>query len=566
MNTIKIIRDQLAVSPWRSSFILLLSLVAGILEGASVAILVPLLEIIINEDALHSTKYEYLNYFMEMFEVDLSTSASILVLFCSFIILKSLFSLAAMNYIGKVIAELSFDMREKFLSGLLRSRWAFINTKKSGEFLNAINFEIPKASSVYRYSCTILATLFQVIVLFFVLYNFSISTVFGGIILGFVLFLSLGFYVRLASEQSKLQVSIMNSMISKIHEMLNGIKVVKAMNLISLVFPIILSKAAAIKIATQKQIVAKHGLAYLREPIVVIFLSLGIYLSLEMQSLRPEILFASLVLFLRLASSIGKLQSDYQVFLVNSHYFISFQRKLDDFRSNKEALGDDTKEVKFQHSIEYDNVSYSHDDNIILKDASFKFPATGFVSIVGLSGSGKTTLIDMFLKLYEPDSGSIYIDNDNLQNIGGDVIRNQVGYVQQESFIFNDSVFKNVGLGDREILREDVVDALKAAHAYKFVSKMKSGIDTNLGESGSKISGGQKQRISIARALARKPRILILDEATSALDKQTMLDILEVIKEVSKSILVIAITHQQEVLDRSDYIYSLKGHKLELLP
>ncbi len=471
-----------------------------------------------------------------------------------------------MNYIGKVIAELSFDMREKFLSGLLRSRWAFINTKKSGEFLNAINFEIPKASSVYRYSCTILATLFQVIVLFFVLYNFSISTVFGGIILGFVLFLSLGFYVRLASEQSKLQVSIMNSMISKIHEMLNGIKVVKAMNLISLVFPIILSKAAAIKIATQKQIVAKHGLAYLREPIVVIFLSLGIYLSLEMQSLRPEILFASLVLFLRLASSIGKLQSDYQVFLVNSHYFISFQRKLDDFRSNKEALGDDTKEVKFQHSIEYDNVSYSHDDNIILKDASFKFPATGFVSIVGLSGSGKTTLIDMFLKLYEPDSGSIYIDNDNLQNIGGDVIRNQVGYVQQESFIFNDSVFKNVGLGDREILREDVVDALKAAHAYKFVSKMKSGIDTNLGESGSKISGGQKQRISIARALARKPRILILDEATSALDKQTMLDILEVIKEVSKSILVIAITHQQEVLDRSDYIYSLKGHKLELLP
>ena len=564
MSTIKIIRDQLAVFPWRSFFILLLSLVAGILEGASIAMLVPLLEIIINEDALHSTKYEYLNYFMEIFEVDIS-SASILVLFCSFIILKSVFSLAAMNYIGKVIAELSFDMREKFMSGLLQSRWTFINTKKSGEFLNAINFEIPKASSVYRYSCTILATLFQVIVLFFVLYNFSISIVFGGIILGFVLFLSLGFYVRLASEQSKLQVNIMNSMISKIHEMLNGIKVVKAMNLISLVFPIILSKAAAIKIATQKQIVAKHGLTYLREPIVVIFLSMGIYLSLEMQSLRPEILFASLVLFLRLASSIGKLQSDYQVFLVNSHYFISFQRKLDDFRSYKEALGDDTKEIKFQKSIEYDNVSYSHDDHVILKDASFKFPATGFVSIVGASGAGKTTLVDMFLKLYEPDSGSIYIDNENLKNIGGGVVRDQVGYVQQESFIFNDSVFKNVGLGDIEISREDVVGALKAAHAYKFVSEMKSGIDTNLGESGSKISGGQKQRISIARALARKPRILILDEATSALDKETMLDILEVIKEASKSILVIAITHQQEVLDRSDCIYALKRRKLELL-
>ena len=565
MNAIKLIIDQLAVSPWKSLFILLLSLLAGILEGASVALLVPLLEIIINEDVSNTSKYEYLNYFMEIFKVRLS-SASLLVLFCFFITLKSLFSLAAMNYIGKVIAELTFDMREKFINGLLHSKWTFINTKKSGELLNAINFEIPKAASVYRYSCVILATLFQVTVLFIVLYNFSISTVVGGIILGLVLFLSLGFYVRSASEQSRLQVNIMNSMISKIHEMLNGIKVIKAMNLINLVHPIILSKASAIKIATQKQIVAKHGLTYLREPIVVIFLSLGIYLSLKMQSLSPEILFASLVLFLRLASSIGKLQSDYQVFLVNSHYFLSFKGKLDEFHSNEESLGDGAREVKFESDIEYNDVSYSHDETIILKDSSFKFPSIGFVSIIGASGAGKTTLADMLLKLYEPNHGAIYIDNENLKNICGNVVRDQVGYVQQESFIFNDSVFMNVGLGDTTISREDVVVALKAAHAYQFVSKMKSGIDTNLGESGSKISGGQKQRISIARALVRKPKILILDEATSALDKKTMLDILDIIKEESKSMLVIAITHQQEVLDRSDYIYSLEDQTLELLP
>ena len=285
-----------------------------------------------------------------------------------------------------------------------------------------------------------------------------------------------------------------------------------------------------------------------------------------MQSLSPEILFASLVLFLRLASSIGKLQSDYQVFLVNSHYFLSFKRKLDEFHSNEESLGDGAREVNFEGDIEYNNVSYSHDETIILKDSSFKFPSIGFVSIIGASGAGKTTLADMLLKLYEPNHGAIYIDNENLKNIGGNVVRDQVGYVQQESFIFNDSVFMNVGLGDTTISREDVVVALKAAHAYQFVSKMKSGIDTNLGESGSKISGGQKQRISIARALVRKPKILILDEATSALDKKTMLDILDIIKEESKSMLVIAITHQQEVLDRSDYIYSLEAQKLELLP
>ena len=562
MNSIRIIKRQLATSPTRSFFILLLSLIAGILEGASIATLVPLLEIILNESGVYATEYEYINYLLGVLRLDAS-SASILILFCSFIVLKSLFSLAAMNYIGKVIAGLSFDMRKQFMTGLLQSNWAFVNAKKSGEYLNAINFEIPKASSVYRYSCVILATLFQVAALFFVLYSFSIGTAVGGVILGFVLFLSLGFYVRLASEQSKLQVSIMNSMISKIHEILNGIKVVKAMNLTSLISPIILSKASAIKIATQKQIVAKHGLTYLREPIVVIFLSLGIYLSLEMQALKPEILFASLVLFLRLASGIGKLQSDYQVFLVNSHYFTSFQEKLDGFQSHREELQGGVEDIELQHGIEYRNVSYSHGNNAILKNASFEFPATGFVSIVGASGAGKTTLVDMFLKLYSPDSGSIYIDERPLQAIGGEAIRNQVGYVQQESFIFNDSVFKNVGFGDERISRDDAVDALKAAHAYEFVSAMEDGLDSNLGESGSKISGGQRQRIAISRALARRPKVLILDEATSALDKGTTLDVLESIKEISKTILVIAITHQKEVLDYSDCIYSLKRHKLE---
>ncbi len=548
------------MSPKMSILILFLSLMTGLLDAVSITTLVPLIDIINNGEIKDLTRYGFISSFLDTFGLSL-TVLNILVLFSLFIIVKAIFNLIAMVYIGKVVAQLTYDYRESFLRALLQSKWTSITNKNSGEFINAINFEIPKAASIYRISCTVLAALFQVIALFVVLYNFSIEATIGGIFLGLILAISLSYFVKLASEQSKLQVNIMNGFISRIHEMLQSIKVVKAMNLMKFVFPIMLSEADAIKKATQKQIVAKHGLAYLREPIVIVFLCFAIYILHENQSLRPEILFASLVLFLRLTASIGKLQSDYQIFLVNSHFFLAFREKLSNLERNIEFIGGEDGTM-FKGSIEYKNVSFSHDNNLLLKNVNLSLPNKGFVAISGESGSGKTTLVDMLLSFYVPNDGSICIDNRELQDVGPSVIRNQVGYVQQESFIFNDSVFANVGLGDDRISRAKVIDALKGAHAYKFVSLMSDGIDTNLGEGGSKLSGGEKQRISIARALARDPKILILDEATSALDMNTMLDVLDIVKEISKSTLVIAISHQKEVLDISDYVYKIKNNKV----
>ena len=559
ISTIRLILQQLRINPSRSALILTLSLVAGILEGLSIAMLVPLLEIIINDEIGVLAKYEYLNNFINIFGFELN-SASILVLFSTFILIKSLFSLLAMNYIGKVIASLSYEMREEFRLGMLNAKWPFINSRKSGEFINAINFEITKAASIYRYSCVMLASFFQVIVLFIVLYNFSITSALGAILLGLILFFVLGYYVKLASNQSKLQVDVMNKLISSIHGMLQGIKVIKAMNLMRFIFPIISSHSKTIKSSTQQQIIAKHGLTYLREPIIVIFLSLGLGISINYNVLEPEVLFASLILFLRLASSMGKLQSDYQVFLINSHYFVRFGDKLKTVQKNKEKL-QKGKKFTFNNEIKYDGVTFSHDSSQLLKNINLTLPNKGIISIIGLSGSGKTTLIDMLLGLYEPTDGSILIDSKRFQDIGNENIRDNIGYVQQESFIFNDSVIMNVSLGDDNISENDVIKALKDAHAFEFVSSMPKSFNTVLGESGSNISGGQKQRIAIARALARKPKILILDEATSALDKKTMLEILGVIKEISIEILIISITHQQEFIDISDDVYNLNNNE-----
>lgn len=563
IDNIKLIKGQLMSAPIKSFAILSLSMCVGALEAVSVATLVPLFDIIANGSIDDLLKYEFINTLVSILGVTLSIPG-ILTLFCLFILVKGIFNLLAMTYIGRVVAQISFNMREEFLDGLLESKWSSLAGKNSGEFINAVNLEIPKAASIYRISCTILGSVFIVLSLFIVLFKLSPAMTFGGMIISLMIFVVLSGFVSLASNQSKIQVTVMNSFISRIHELLASLKVIKAMNLARFVFPLMMSEASKIKATEQMQIIAKHGLTYLREPIVVMFMSMGLYYAIEDSKIPSEVLLASLFLFFRLTASVGKLQSDYQTFSVNSHFFNTFQNKLVNLRNNREKW-QEVKSRTFKNTIEYRNVTFSHNTEALFENVDFILPTKGFISISGASGSGKTTLIDMLLGFYNPTEGDICVDNRSLMISGSQSLRSQIGYVQQDPFIFNDTVNMNVSLGDGSISSDDVIKALKDANAYDFVSRMPEGLETNLGEVGSKISGGQKQRISIARALARKPRILILDEATSALDRTTMLELLKIFKEISNTKLVIAVTHQQEVLDASDNIYIIENNRLREL-
>ena len=561
--TLKLFKDQLLSSPLTSFIILILSMSVGALEAFSVVTLVPLFEIITNGSIEDLLKYELVNALVTSLGITLSVSG-ILILFSLFIFLKAIFSLLAMTYIGRVVAQISFNMREQFLDGLIASNWSSLAGKNSGEFINAVNFEIPKAASLYRISCTTLGSFLTIIALFAVLIGLSSAITFGGLILSIIIFIFLNGFVVLANNQSKIQVLVMNKFISRIHELLGSIKVIKAMNLVKFVFPMLISEASELKVTEQRQVVAKHGLTYLREPIVVVVLSFGLYFAINDLLVEAEILFASLFLFFRLSASVGKLQSDYQTFLVNSHFYKSFNDKLQNQNQNREQTAR-KNDVTFLKNIEYKKVSFSHDSKPLLENINLRFSNKGFIAITGSSGSGKTTLVDMLLGFYQPTSGEILIDDQSLNKFGSQGLRSQIGYVQQDPFIFDDTIVKNVSLGDNNISFDIVIEALKGSNAYEFACHMPNGLQSKLGESGSKISGGQKQRISIARALARKPDILILDEATSALDKTTMLELIEIFKKISSTTLVIAITHQQEIIDASDKTYLIENYQLREL-
>ncbi|PLY06101.1 MAG: ABC transporter permease [Arcobacter sp.] len=203
--------------------------------------------------------------------------------------------------------------------------------------------------------------------------------------------------------------------------------------------------------------------------------------------------------------------------------------------------------------IEFKNVELKYDNFTALKNINLKANIGEKIALVVDSGGGKSSLINLLIRFYDTSNGQILFNNTCLRDIKIDSLRENISVVTQRVYIFNDSVAANVAYG-YEINEEKVIASLKQAHAFDFVSTMEEGIYTKLDEFGTNLSGGQRQRIAIARALYKKPQILILDEATSALDNESESIISEVIDEVSQNRITFVIAHRLSTIKNADKI------------
>jgi ATP-binding cassette, subfamily C, bacterial len=183
---------------------------------------------------------------------------------------------------------------------------------------------------------------------------------------------------------------------------------------------------------------------------------------------------------------------------------------------------------------------------------------------LGPSGEGKTTLVDLVIGLLRPQQGRLMLDGVPLDEVDRGAWRHSIGYVPQEVFLFHDSLWRNITLGDTDFTADDVKQALMSAGAWGFACALEDGLETVVGERGSRLSGGQRQRISIARALIRKPQLLILDEATSALDAETEADIAETLRRLTPQVTILAITHRSSLVRHADVICSLRDGHLQV--
>lgn len=233
---------------------------------------------------------------------------------------------------------------------------------------------------------------------------------------------------------------------------------------------------------------------------------------------------------------------------------------------DKESYGDPGKKFPIQGEVKFENVRFGYDkSNPVLKGITFTAAPGEMIGLVGKSGAGKSTTINLICRFYEPDAGSISIDGVDYRDISLQDLRNQIGIVLQEPFLFNGTIADNISYGKPGATFEEIVEASKAANAHNFVLGKSDGYDTMVGEKGAKLSGGERQRVSIARAILHNPRILILDEATSSVDVETEKQIQEAIGRLIEGRTTFAIAHRLSTLRNASRLIVLeKGEVAEI--
>ena len=243
-----------------------------------------------------------------------------------------------------------------------------------------------------------------------------------------------------------------------------------------------------------------------------------------------------------------------------------FRRFLDIIETEPEIFDTETA-VPIQNpqgDISYNDVSFSYEDNeIVLNHISFRIPAGKSVALVGPSGGGKTTICSLLPRFYDITGGSIAIGGQDIQDMTLESLRNSIGIVQQDVYLFGGSIKENIAYGKPDASMDEIIQAAKNANIHDFIMDLPDGYDTFVGERGTRLSGGQKQRISIARVFLKNPPILILDEATSALDNESERHIQKSLEALSKNRTTITIAHRLSTIKHADEILVVNDHTIK---
>jgi ATP-binding cassette subfamily B protein len=243
------------------------------------------------------------------------------------------------------------------------------------------------------------------------------------------------------------------------------------------------------------------------------------------------------------------------------------QERINEFLNEKpEIKNPTTQRSNISGDIQFSNVSFTYIDTGIkaLNNVSFTLKQGETLGVIGKIGSGKSTLAELLCRINDPNSGEICIGNNNIKSCNLNDLRDAIGYVPQEAFLFSDTIYNNIAFGTQASQAEDVTDAAKAAGVYDNIRQFKEQFETVIGERGITLSGGQKQRLSIARALIRKPKVLLFDDCLSAVDTETEELILQNIKVQSQNKSCIIISHRASSLKHADQIIVLdKGEIIE---
>ena len=561
--------------PYHSAIVLGCLLVSAVFEGIGFSSLLPLLSIAVKDQIAAQTGEP-----SSWLEQNVSNGLAVFGLqphigtLCLVIVgclaLKAVFVLLAQRQVGYTVAHVATDLRLSLLRSLLAARWEYYTRHPVGGFANAFATEATRAAGAYLTGTTIVSLGIQTVLYTSLAFAVSWRATLAAAGFGLVLVVVLSRLVRMSRRAGARQTQLLKTLLGRLTDVFSAVKPLKAMARETLIGPLLEKGTQRLNKALRREVLSREALRALQEPLVMTALVGGLYLSLTSWALSLDRLIVLAMLFERTFRSLGKVQRRYQHLAALESAYWSLRERIDQAETEREAVqaaqpaqaGLNTPPPQLARAIRFEQVSLAYDDQEILDKVSFSLPAGRLTTLVGPSGAGKTSTVDLIVGLVRPQSGAIWIDDLQLDQANLHAWRRAVGYVPQETLLLHDSVLINVTLGDPSLTRGDAEAALRAAGAWDFVSRLADGMDTPVGERGSRLSGGQRQRIAIARALVHQPRLLILDEATTSLDPDSEAAICATVQHLRGHMTVLAISHQPALLEAADRVYRLEGGRM----
>ncbi|MCQ6558855.1 ABC transporter ATP-binding protein [Paenibacillus mendelii] len=480
-----------------------------------------------------------------------------------------IFLIVGQAFLQRNQAIMNIKMQQGFIrylrldtyQALLQANWQFYLTKRKSDFNHILTSELARVSQgthlFLRLATSLVFTIVQLSFAFWISAKLTLLVIISGALLA----IFSRRFIKNAKTLGDRTTDLSQKYFAGITEQFSGIKDIKSNRLEQSHMSWFRSLCSRMELNIIQLTKLQSTTQFFYSTTAAVLIVLFVFLSLNVFVVRPEQLMLIIIIFARLWPRFTGIQNSLEQITTTIPAFnslLTMQRECEEARE-QELPADGSKEaaIRVVEGIECRNVHfrYSSDQSAYaLQGIDLRIPANGMTAIVGKSGAGKSTLIDMLMGLILPEQGEVLIDGRPLTREKILALRHSISYVSQDPFLFNTSIRENMMMVEPHASEEQLWEALEQSASAEFVRTLPQGLDTIIGDRGIRLSGGERQRIVLARAILRKPSILVLDEATSALDTENEAKIQRTLERLKGSMTVIVIAHRLSTIRNADQV------------
>ncbi|MBT6937920.1 MAG: ABC transporter ATP-binding protein [Candidatus Marinimicrobia bacterium] len=550
-------------------FVITLSLISVILGGFGITLVIPLLGHMQNS-AIQNSNLEFFNKFLQIFSIN---GINQMIFFMSLIfIAKGGFNFFEGFYSSRLQANLLQNLKGGMFSNLMRMDYNYYVTRNTGHFVNVLNEQITLFTSSFGSYVKLVTNIITAAVYLIFAFYISWKSLLIGFIAGSIMLLFFQYFNKYLRQISRKQTKQTSELNKNLIQILHGFKYIISTSQYNHIKGSVKTSIRLLSDYFRKTKIIVSFIESIREPIVIIILLVIVGFHFNYYGSGIEEITVTLLLLYRSINYMTASHGQWQKVISKVGAIEVVNDELENLTMAKELDGKD-KINSFSKEIRLKNIYYSFNksskEENVLCDINLTISANTTIGIIGESGAGKSTLVDLLTILLKPTKGELLIDGQSTSDLKLESWRNQIGYVCQDSVMFDDTIANNIGMWsgnyrlDKEY-RNNVHQIAKSARADIFINELKNGYETVIGDRGIRLSGGQCQRLFIARELYKKPKLLILDEATSALDTESEKHIQESIDFLKGKMTVVIVAHRLSTIKNADQIYVLdKGRIIE---